>query len=268
MKKIASVFVSLVLMCSILFIPSFEAKAESITVKGIPSAAKIGDTISFTVSIPSNIGGFVYVSYDKNVLEYVSGPQDSSNGLIKYTAFFESSAQTIKFKVKAAGETSIKVYMEEAEYSDTIDKLPSLSAVTKTIVVENETANTELSSDNYLAKLNITAGTKKVALSPTFDYRKTSYTATVDYEVTDVVVSVTRSSGKAEIVSITDNGKVKLNVGANKVEIVIKAENGKTRTYTVTITRKEKAQENPVDPPASSEPPTPATPDFEYGGAS
>ena len=266
MKKIASVFLSLVLMCSILFIPSFEAKAESITVNGIPSEAKIGDTFSFTVAVPANIGGFAYVEYDKDVLEYVSGPQESSNGLIRYTVFFESSPQTIKFKVKSAGKTTIKVYMEDAEYSDTTDKFPSLSTVTKTVTVSNETDDTELSSDYYLAKLNITAGSKAVTLSPTFKYSKTSYTATVDYDVTEVVVSATRSSGKAEIVSITDNGTVKLNVGANKIEIVVKAENGKTLTYTATVTRKEKPAETEKPDPTPTETPVPSTPDFEQGG--
>ena len=122
-----------------------------------------------------------------------------------------------------------------------------------------------------MAKLNVTAGSKTVKLSPSFNYRKTNYTATVEHDVTNVVVSVTRYSGKAEIVSITDNGKVDLEVGANKIEIVVKAENGKTLTYTVTVTRKEKAietqePENPTESQQPTENPEPATPDFEYGG--
>ena len=171
---------------------------------------------------------------------------------------------TITFKAKTAGEATVKANGISFFDNESYDAVNLGDASTK-ITVKNEAQNTELSSDYYLAKLSVTAGSKKLTLSPTFNYRKTSYTATVDYDVTDVVVSVTRSSGKAEIVSITDNGKVKLQVGENRIEILVKAENGKTLLYVVTVTRKEKPADTPVDPPVTPDPPTPAEPDFVYG---
>jgi len=72
-------------------------------------------------------------------------------------------------------------------------------------------------------------------LSPAFKGSTTKYTATVDNSVTSIAVSATPVNEKATIESVT--GNTNLAVGANVVQIVVKAENGTTATYKITVTR-------------------------------
>ena len=55
--------------------------------------------------------------------------------------------------------------------------------------------------------------------------------------MTSVVVSAKTSNANATVESV--KGGENLSVGANKIQIVVKAENGVTATYTITVTRKE-----------------------------
>ena len=86
-----------------------------------------------------------------------------------------------------------------------------------------------------------------ITLTPTFDPYVQEYTATVRHEVSSVFVNLSLSHPKA---SATVNGNslstpVSLEVGENVVEVVVTAESGVQRTYTLTITR-----EFPNRPPA------------------
>ena len=99
------------------------------------------------------------------------------------------------------------------------------SSQTYTIEIERE----EPSNNNYLSSLTVD-GTSV----PNFDKTKTTYTlddvATTKTEMT--IGAVVEDIGKATIVSGT--GKVSLNIGDNAFDIVVKAEDGEEKTYTIT----------------------------------
>lgn len=273
MKKTVIYMFSILALCISMLLPVETAYAANISISASKSSVEIGATVTVTISVPENVSGTMNVIYPTDLLEYSKASAEvnaNKAGTVAVSigknGLATTNKITITFKAKTTGDATVKANGIDFFDNETYDAVALGDSSTK-ITIKNATQEEQLSSDYYLAKLNITAGSKKVTLSPTFNYRKTNYTATVDYDVTDVVVSVTRSSGKAEVVSITDNGKVKLNVGENKIEITVKAENGKTLTYVVTITRKEKPADSPVDPPVTPDPPEPATPDFEYGGS-
>ena len=71
--------------------------------------------------------------------------------------------------------------------------------------------------------------------------------STVEYETTSIKISTTTVNSNA---SASINGTVQLNVGTNKIEIVVTAQNGAKKTYTLNITRKDK----PVTEEPSTEP--------------
>ena len=97
----------------------------------------------------------------------------------------------------------------------------------------NNSTNTDAakSADNSLQTLTLSAGT----LSPAFQYNVVSYTATVPNSVTNLSVTAVASNKAATVESVT--GNTDLAVGKNEIRIVVKAENGVTATYTVTVTR-------------------------------
>ena len=97
-----------------------------------------------------------------------------------------------------------------------------------------------LSSENTLSALTISQGT----LTPAFDKNITSYSTQVEASVESITVTPVCADAKA---SVKVNGKVtasgqasesiELKEGENQIPVVVTAENGTEKTYTITVTR-------------------------------
>ena len=98
-----------------------------------------------------------------------------------------------------------------------------------------------LSSNNYLSGLKLSQGT----LTPAFDRNTTAYTVEVENTTDSITVTPVKDSYWA---SLTVNGKtvasetaseaIALKEGANTITVRVTAENGSTKDYTITVTRK------------------------------
>ena len=98
------------------------------------------------------------------------------------------------------------------------------------VAVENSAAAADdKSKDNTLASLTISEGT----LSPEFQSKVTEYQAKVGDQVTSLAVSAQPNDAKASVISVS--GADKLKTGINKVQIVVQAENGVKKTYTIQV---------------------------------
>lgn len=93
------------------------------------------------------------------------------------------------------------------------------------------TRNDKRSSDNLLSSLNVSVG------NINFDSSKTSYTINVDEKVTEIKVDAKAKSSKA---SVTGTGTIKLKEGNNEIKVVVTAENGNKKTYTINVVKKSK----------------------------
>ena len=96
------------------------------------------------------------------------------------------------------------------------------------------------SGDATLSALTISSGT----LNPTFNSGTTAYTDSVTNDITSVTITPTRNEAHATITvngnavtSGSASGAVNLSVGSNAIPIVVTAQNGSIKTYTITITR-------------------------------
>ncbi len=245
-RKISAFLVTVFLI--IAFIPQVQIKAAGLTLSGVPSSVKIGDTFSVTVTSPAEVWSTVTIAYDANIVSFVSASTEmgGGSGSIFYTDFTSAAdSVTITFKALSAGETTISVTSSDAELSD--GQTTTVSGASKTVIVANaatEEENTNKSGDNSLSSLVLSSGT----LSPSFAYNTTNYTATVDYNVTKIAITAKTSNEKAKIESITGNEN--LSVGKNTIKIVVKAENGVTATYTIVVTRKAEEQVDVPEQPA------------------
>ncbi len=92
-------------------------------------------------------------------------------------------------------------------------------------------ASTVKSNDATLKNITV----EGVTLNETFSPKVTEYTATVENEVETVAVGAATNHLKAVI---TGTGDKALTVGENVIPISVKAEDGTTMSYTLTITRK------------------------------
>ena len=96
-----------------------------------------------------------------------------------------------------------------------------------------------LSDNANLSNLTLSAGT----LSPAFSSGTTSYTASVPNAVSSITVTPTIGdslstltlNGASAISGV--GGNISLFVGSNTISTVVKAEDGTTKTYTITVTR-------------------------------
>lgn len=166
------------------------------------------------------------------------------------------NAATLNYNVTIPATTgTFTLQAEAADAKATIAYTPSNSVTikmgeTKTIGVvvtaENgakKTYNVNVrrednrSGDNNLKALTVSNTNIK------FNASTTTYTATVGHDVTNVNITATANDTKAKITGI---GTKQLAVGKNTFDVIVTAENEKTKTYSVTVIR-EDAQGNSVE---------------------
>lgn len=101
------------------------------------------------------------------------------------------------------------------------------------------------SPNNWLGSLNISG----LSLTPSFTGGVTEYSVIVGNEVGSVSVSATAVNARA---SVAGTGTVNLAVGTNQIPIMVTAQNGTTRIYTITVVRKDDSGGSPgtTAPPA------------------
>jgi hypothetical protein len=94
-------------------------------------------------------------------------------------------------------------------------------------------------TDATLSAIEVSAGT----LTPAFDYATTNYTVDVGIDVTSISVTGTANPYSANA-SVSGNvTNMPLKTGDNVVEIVVRAEDGTSTTYTVTVIRSDRVYE-------------------------
>jgi uncharacterized delta-60 repeat protein len=99
---------------------------------------------------------------------------------------------------------------------------------------------TTLSNNANLSALSLSSG----ALSPAFAPGTISYTAGVSFSTTSIPLTPTREQANATITvngsavtSGTASAPISLSVGSNAIPIIVTAQDGTLKTYTVTVTR-------------------------------
>ncbi|WP_419788926.1 cadherin-like beta sandwich domain-containing protein [Mucilaginibacter sp. FT3.2] len=111
-----------------------------------------------------------------------------------------------------------------------------------------------LSNDATLSALSLSSG----SLNPVFSSATTSYTASIANATSTITITPTQNNGNASIkVNGTTvgsggaSGNISLNVGDNAQSIVVTAQDGTLKTYTVTVNRAKAAQTITFAPTAS-----------------
>ena len=232
MKKKLGVIITLLTLCICLMTPQMHVQAASgkTTIAVSASSLNIGQTVTVTAKALGASGESAYanmvLTYDASILEFVSCTATYGGGGGSISVANDSFSVTLK--AIAAGKASLSLSATDGVIFSTAEELESMAGSSTSVTINNEASE---SADNSLKALTISPGT----LSPAFKGSTTKYTATVDNSVTSIAVSATPVNEKATIESVT--GNTNLAVGANVVQIVVKAENGTTATYKITVTR-------------------------------
>lgn len=242
------------LICCTLVHPQLvKADAANISIAVSQTSVQPGKTINVTVTISTNgpIGSYsMPVSYDAGVLEYTGGSGSGGAGTVMIAGngvgTTTSLSANLSFKAIAVGSTTITVDGEKTEVYNWNEEPQTVSGAGATVTVSapqssggngGNGGNTggnggdaplAGSGDNALKSLQISPGT----LNPAFSAGTTSYTVDLPEDTKSIVVSAVANDSKAKVAVSHNND---LEPGANKTYIVVTAENGTQRTYTLNV---------------------------------
>ena len=211
-KRILCVIISIIFV--LLIAP--KSNAASMVISFSNSSAKVGDTITATVTAKGATGK-VNLSVEGNAT------------LLENSINVDGSAST---SVKINGEGDVKVTATAADMKETSsNKKFTGSTAGKIKVSKNDNKATNKSNNANLSNLGIKPNDFKG-----FKISTTSYNVSVPNDVENITIYATAQDKKA---TITGDGAQKLNVGKNKLNVIVTAEDGTTKTYTINVTREE-----------------------------
>ena len=227
MKRII-VLITSVAMILALF--TFNVSAASASVSVSNSNPKVNNAVTVTVTVKGNeamYGTDFSVSYNPEVLRFESGDDAAGGaGVVKIAGGVTGAvnkAYSLKFTAIASGSSSISasggIYYENSDDSFS-------GSATVNVSDESKSTNANLTS------LSVSAG----VLSPKFSTSVTEYNVTVESDVTECKVYGTTADPDA---NISVSGSATLKVGVNKRVVIVTAPSGATKSYTLTITRKQ-----------------------------
>ncbi|SHO50602.1 cadherin-like beta sandwich domain-containing protein [Anaerocolumna xylanovorans] len=226
-----------------------EAASANIDITAKDKTVKKGDTVIVSIYLTSDdlIGDFEgYLSYNADILEFDNdgGVAAGGEGLVKITDTNVPQGDTerkyaLKFHTLDYGEAVLSLTDETGVYAfDTGDNMSVSRNQLKIEVVSDKS----VSDNTNLKELKITPGT----LSKEFSKENTSYQVTVGLDINQLVISALAEDDKATV-SITGNKDFK--TGHNTVEISVKAQSGKVRTYTIDVLKEEASEETGEENP-------------------
>lgn len=209
------------------FIILGSVNAASLSLSKSSSSVTTGNTVKITARVS---GGKSYtysnftISYDQDRFSFVSS-SDNCNGL---NCLIEGNGSvTLTFKAKSTGSGTFRA---SGSYED--DSSGGISSST-TVTVGQYVPPKILNSNNYLSSLSI----KGYDLNPKFDKDTLEYTINLPGGTTNIEVTAEVAEKTSRV---NGTGTLEVSEGKNTKEIVVTAENGNTKTYTLKINVDEK----------------------------
>ena len=251
LKKSTAIIITVCVLLSLLTVNVFAKGSSSIAFS--KNTVTLNENITVTARFSTASGDPMYglegyITYDPKIIKFVSGDNcnlltDGKVKIVLQSAGKVNLTETVKFSTLAAGKS--KVALEQLIYVDKNDTEQAMTGASATVTVTNP--STQASSNANLRKLGVSAGT----LTPAFSPDVTSYNVTIPYEETELWVQPGLADQKASYV--VEGGK-DMKVGYNKRVIIVTAENGKTKSYTVNVTRLDQSGNAPsteIDDPVN-----------------
>ena len=233
MKNLKKTFITCTVVFALLLCITQSVFAAGISVTAGQSSVKVGNTVAFTITVPSNTQAWTYqVAWSDN-LTYISGDTEPMG--------FEGNSTRNQLIFKANGEGTGKVWIAGGSYSIDLQPYDASGSATVTIVsasqpsqgydhgdFDDDPPTPSKSSNNALASLTVSAG----ELAPAFDPTITDYTLSLPLRTNKITFTATPSDSKA---TVQGDGEVALRGGENKVAVVVTAEDGSAKTYNITV---------------------------------
>lgn len=234
MKKVTNVFLCVCLSLMLSILSLHICWALDISAYAGQSNVSVGSTISVTFRASDDAMRWIYtISYSGN-LTLESGSTSVSGS----DAYGDSRTHTLIFRATEEGDAWVTAYKENGLVStDFVEANASASVQFKVVSASSpsdgyhhddfDNATPGKSGNNALSSLTVSAGT----LTPAFDPAVTEYTLSLPQGTEKLTLTATPSDSNA---TVQGDGELTLQEGENTLPLVVTAENGDTKTYTVT----------------------------------
>ena len=233
MKKVFCLL--FVLVCFLGFQLNVAASSGKISISS-SSTVVVGNTVTVTVTLSSStaLGAWEFdVNYDSSYLRLTSSTAENNGTyFVNYgNGSMKSKTYTLKFKALKSGSTNITV----GSY-DVYDWNESAMSITKSnkkiTLMTQAQLEASYSKDNNLKGLKVFVGEEEYSLDEEFNKDTLEYHVTVPTGTTLVSVEAAKNDSSA---SVDGDGEIEVTEGLNTIPIVVTAENGSEKTYTLVI---------------------------------
>lgn len=244
MRRLYKIFIANIIVLVMLAGFQLPVFAASFSVGRSTSSVAPGGKFTVTVSCPSGAGRFSVSASNGRVS---SGSLWVENGSSSVTVTAGSSG-TVTVTVSASDVTANDETVISGSRSVSVSIASSNSNSNSNHNQNNNTNNNQNSNNanntqkpvedmrskvNTLSSLTVSSG----SLNPQFNANTTSYEVNVAGDVSSITINAKAQDAKA---TVSGTGQKNLEVGSNTFQIVCRAEDGSTKTYTVNVNVDEK----------------------------
>lgn len=235
MKRLFKIFAIFIILLSS-FKPNVKAANGYINVKSSSNTVIIGKTFTTTITISSTValGSWEFsLNYNPALLKLESGSlyvADYGNGTIK------SKSYIYTFKALASGTATVGV-KSYAAYDWTEAKMSLTAGVSSIRLTTQEQIQASYSKNNNLSSLTI----DKETLNPTFNKDTLNYTVELNPNTETITIKAKAEDYRSKIDGI---GTKEVTEGENKFEVIVTAQNGSIKKYTINANVKDP---NPIE---------------------
>ncbi len=256
-KFINCMMFAVVLITGCLFsnyeLPKINAEDASIVITVDKKTVNVGDAFNVKVTYSSTVDSAYLewtLSYNSSVVSH-----SGTAGKIAETYWFENETDDTKNVSKSYSFIAESVGKAEFSISATSYKLDPGSSGSDEMTIKKSGATVTVadvgSNDATLSELSVSSG----ELVPKFSPGVTEYSVTVPFEVNTLYVYATENDERASHVI---EGSEFLEVGTKQRIVVVTAQDGTVKKYTVKITRLPKATAKPAETPSAKPTTTPS----------
>lgn len=228
MKHFRKFSLSLLLTGAMLLCLVQTSFADGISVSAGQGSVSVGKTVAFSITVPSGSEAWTYsVSWSGNLT--LESRDTAPMG-------FEGDSRTNQLVFRANSTGTGTVSISAGSYCIAGEDYDASGSASVSIVSASEPDDSEpdytpstpgKSGNNALSALTVSAGT----LAPAFDPAVTEYTLSLPQGTEKLTLTATPSDSNA---TVQGDGELTLQEGENTLPLVVTAENGDTKTYTVT----------------------------------
>ena len=235
MRKIIY-FALISLLCMVIPITA-SAASGSISIYGAGQAVA-GNNINVTVTLSSGarIGSWqMILNYDESYLQLVGSNAEGGGNRMAASSTTGTNNVSYNFTFRAlkSGTTSLNVGSYLAFDFDDMSEI-SLSSGSKSIrIITQAELEASYSKNNNLKNLEV----EGFEIEPAFSKDNLDYSVIVPEGTEKINIIATREDGRA---SVSGAGEQEVSEGGNKFEIVVRAENGSEKKYTLNVEVKDK----------------------------